>query len=111
MFDLVKSDNYSIQLEETEVSKEQLLSLNFQAGKKALRATAFSQAYEYFTICKQLLPEEHWESHYNFSLSLYQSLAECAAVMVLGEKLDEYHGQIVNNAHNLLDTVDSTLFA
>lgn len=109
LFDLVNQVNYSLQLEETEVSKEQLLSLNFQAGKKALRATAFSQAYEYFCICKKLLPEKHWESHYNFSLSLYQSLAECAAVMVLGDKLDEYHEQIVNNSHNLLDTIDSTL--
>ena len=109
LFDLVNQVNYSLQLEEEAVSKEELLRLNFQAGRKALRATAFSQAYGYFSVCKDLLPAEHWDTHYNFSLSLYQSLAECAAAMVLGEKLDEYHEQIVLHAHDLLDTVDSTL--
>ncbi|MDW3651476.1 MAG: AAA family ATPase [Bacteroidia bacterium] len=109
LFDLVNQVNYSLQLDETEISKDHLLSLNFQAGKKALKATAFSQAYEYFSICQHLIPDGHWDSHYNLSLSLYQSLAECAAIMVLGDKLDEYHEQIVEHARDLLDTVDTTL--
>ncbi|MEM8890056.1 MAG: AAA family ATPase, partial [Bacteroidota bacterium] len=109
LFDLVNQVNYSLQLEDAGIGKDQILSLNFQAGKKALKATAFSQAYEYFSICQELLPEGHWDSHYNLSLSLHQSLAECAAVMVLGDKLDYYHEQIVTHARDLLDTIETTL--
>ena len=52
--------------------------LNMKAGKKAIDRCDHKTAYSYFEAAISLLPKDHWESHYDLSLSL-NFLASSAA--------------------------------
>ena len=44
--------------------------LNMKAGKKAIDGCDHKTAYSYLRFAMSLLPNDHWESHYDLSLSL-----------------------------------------
>ena len=52
--------------------------LNMKAGKKALDGCDHKTAYWYLLTALSLLPLDHWESHYDFSLRLHSLLADAA---------------------------------
>ncbi len=52
--------------------------LNMKAGKKALDSCDHKTAYSYVMFAVSLLPEDHWESHYDLSLRLNLLLAGAA---------------------------------
>jgi len=47
---------------------------NYHAGIKALSALAWDSAYFFFRQSRELLPEDCWDSDYEFTFSLYKSL-------------------------------------
>lgn len=80
-----------------------LLQLNFAAGKKAKRMTAYKTAADYFNISIELMDENAWQTHYDMALRLYNEAAETAylnADAVYAEKLVTV---IIQHTPNLLD--------
>ena len=65
---IIKDKNLSIDIAE----------LNMKAGKKALDGCDHKTAYSYLMFAVSLLPEDHWESHYDLSLHLNLLLAGAA---------------------------------
>ena len=55
-----------------------IAELNMKAGKKALDGCDHKTAYSYFMFAVSLLPEGHWESHYDLSLRLNFLMAGAA---------------------------------
>jgi predicted ATPase len=51
--------------------REELIRLNLQAGRKALRATAFDGATGYFQVAQQLLGRNPWETQRQLTLDVY----------------------------------------
>ncbi len=52
--------------------------LNMKAGKKAIDGCDFKTAYSYLRTAISLLPEGHWDSHYDLSLRLNLLMARAA---------------------------------
>ncbi len=52
--------------------------LNMKAGKQALDGCDFKTAYSYLSTATSLLPEGHWDSHYDLSLRLNFLMASAA---------------------------------
>ena len=63
--------------EDKELSLE-FSKLNMKAGKKALDGCDHKTAYWYLLTALSLLPLDHWESHYDFSLRLHFLMAGAA---------------------------------
>jgi predicted ATPase len=63
-----------------------LAYLNLTAGTKAKKSSAMASASVYLARGIQLLPSDHWETHYKLCLDLYSSAAE---VYFCIEKFDE----------------------
>lgn len=55
-----------------------IAKLNMKAGKKAIDGCDHKAAYSYLQIALSLLPDDHWESQYDFSLRLNFLMASAA---------------------------------
>ena len=55
-----------------------IAELNMKAGKKALDGCDHKTAYSYLMFAVSLLPEDHWDRHYDLSLHLNLLLAGAA---------------------------------
>lgn len=76
VFDIVNQMNKGWTLINGEEEKIRLAELNLLAGKKAKASTAYRSAMDYLSSGTRLLPEEHWNSHYELSYDLFLDLAE-----------------------------------
>ena len=56
--------------------KRQLLEINFKAGQRAKSSTAYAPATNLFRQGAELLPDNPWESDYQFTLSYYTEWSE-----------------------------------
>jgi predicted ATPase len=54
----------------------ELIGLNLRAGRKALRATAFDGATEYFGVARNLLGEDSWQRRRQVTLDVYLANVE-----------------------------------
>ena len=55
-----------------------IVKLNMAAGKKAIDRCHHKTAYSYLDTAQSLLPDDHWESHYDVSLQLNFMMARAA---------------------------------
>lgn len=54
----------------------QISELNLRAGKKAIQSSLFLPSVAYLNQGIALLPQNHWQSHYELSLELYSVAAQ-----------------------------------
>ena len=78
IFGIVNQINLGSELITEPSQKRQLAQLNFIAAKKAKIATAYTSAFEYSEVARSLLPDNHWQQDYNFTLSVYELAIETA---------------------------------
>jgi PAS domain S-box-containing protein len=78
LFEIVNQFNRGADLVTDPAERRELAELNLKAGQKAKKAIAYRAAWDYFTVARQLLPEDNWRHQYSFTLSLYESSAEAA---------------------------------
>ncbi|NES72792.1 MAG: serine/threonine protein kinase, partial [Okeania sp. SIO2D1] len=78
IFEIVNQLNIGLELIIQKFQRRELAQLNFIAGKKAKIATAYTSAFAYSQIARNLLLENHWEQDYEFALSIYELVAETA---------------------------------
>ncbi len=55
-----------------------IVKLNMTAGKMAINSCRHKTAYTYLEVASSLLPDNHWESHYDISLRLGFMMASAA---------------------------------
>ena len=55
-----------------------IVKLNMSAGKMAIESCRHKTAYAYLEVASSLLPNDHWESHYDISLRLGFMMASTA---------------------------------
>ena len=94
--------------EDKELSLE-FSKLNMKAGKKALDGCDHKTAYWYLLTALSLLPLDHWESQYDFSLRLHSLLAGAANSSCQYEEADQKLQTIFEKARCLEDKLPSYL--
>ncbi len=76
LFSIVQQLNSGRQILETDQDKIGLAELNLKACKKAKSSAAFKSALSLAEMGIRLLPEKHWEQHYDLSIQLFKEAAE-----------------------------------
>jgi predicted ATPase len=94
--------------EDKELSLE-FSKLNMKAGNQALDGCDHKTAYSYLLTALSLLPLDHWESHYDFSLWLHFLMAGAANSSCQYEEADEKLQTIFEKARCLEDKLPSYL--
>ena len=83
-------DQSTANIPENNPKRIMLAELYRTAGDKALTRAAFASAASYLARGVALLPEGHWESHYNLSLSLFSAAAESHSCVGKAEEAQQY---------------------
>ena len=96
------------------ISKDKDLSiavaqLNMKAGKKAIDGCDHTTAYSYLRTAISLLPEGHWDSHYDLSLRLNFLMASAANSTSQYDKAELVLRNIFKKARCLDDQLPSYL--
>ena len=77
LFVMVDFLNHGAKLETLEENRSMLVSLNLQAGKKALKSSAFEAAAKYLAFGIELLGHDCWrDENYDLSLDLFSTAAQ-----------------------------------
>jgi PAS domain S-box-containing protein len=78
LFAIVNHFNEAIKLIQDVAEQQMLAELNLQAAQKAKAATAYQAAFNYAQIGSELLGPTGWQTQYQITLALYETLAETA---------------------------------
>jgi histidine kinase len=105
LFDIVNQLNAGINLLHGEKERQELAQLNLNAGRKAKKNSAFQPSFEYLSRGIELLQRDPWESQYELCLMLYSEACEAAYLNAEFEKMELLFGQIIANAHTILEKV------
>ena len=105
LFDIVNQINIGRELIIDESERNQLASLNLQAGTKAKLATAYTAALKYFETGLGLLPKDGWQKYYSLALKLHENTAEAAYLTGNVERMDELVQVVTVRAKQSLDRV------
>eukprot|EP00804_Cyclotella_cryptica_P016522 CCRYP_004731-RA/>CCRYP_004731-RA protein AED:0.12 eAED:0.12 QI:171/1/1/1/0.77/0.7/10/1096/934 len=73
LFPMVCNMNAGIRLIQSREQKYEVAKLNFQAGEKALSSSAFSTAGRFLVAAVNLLDEQSWVDHYEFTLKVHDA--------------------------------------
>ncbi|HIE02286.1 MAG TPA: response regulator [Thiotrichaceae bacterium] len=103
VFDIVGHFNHSIELLNSHADRLEIATLNFMAGQRAKRATAYQAAFEYLHIAIQLLGNNAWQQHYTLSLQLYTEIAEAAFLNTDFKSMENWIQIVLQQANTLLD--------
>ena len=94
---IIKDKNLSIDIAE----------LNMKAGKKALDGCDHKTAYSYLMFAVSLLPEDHWERHYDLSLRLNFLTAGAANSCCIYDEAEQILRKGLSHARCLDDQLPS----
>ena len=103
-FEIVNQMNNGIDFISSSKEKKLLLGLNISASRMAKKSAAYDIGLNYAKIGFLLLQENHWNTDYKNSLTIYNEIAENA---FLKTNFDEAHlhiDSIIKNAKKTLDT-------
>ncbi len=73
------------------------------AGQKAKAAAAYDSALRYLTVGLRLLAANSWQSHYELTLSLYESAAETAYLNGDFEQMEQWTRIVLQQARTEID--------
>ena len=105
VFEIVNQLNMGVELIDTPDEQERLARFNLMAGRKALAATAHAAALNYLSVGRSLLAVDCWNSQYELTLALYESLAEAAALNGDYEQMEQLVQAVSDRALTLLDKI------
>jgi len=107
LFQLVDQINHGIPSLIQPRMQIDIAELNFSAGRKAMDLSDFETAYSYLNNAFPLLPENHWSSHYDFSLRLF--LLRAKSTYLCGNIEEAYDSlkEIIENGRCIEDTLDA----
>ncbi|GAB4109371.1 MAG: AAA family ATPase [Roseiflexaceae bacterium] len=105
IFDVVGHLNTGMTLIEAQEDRDALAQLNFQAGKRAMAATAYNAALTYFHTGFQLLGPQRWYRCYPLAYELACRTAETAALNESYDLMEQLVEEAMTQAHTRLDRV------
>ena len=106
--DCIDADANGGRLLNSDLSDILLISnLNKIAGEKAAKNSDFCRAMGYLQTGLSLLPRDHWETHYRFSIELHLSLAQCAHATANLDLAKKSLEEIISHGRELNDTLDA----
>ncbi len=87
--------------------EERLLAveLNYKAGEKAKKSSAYQSAYAYFLQGIDLLENDRWDLHYQLTVSLYSRAGEAAYLNKEYGQMDALLSEMSNNAKTIHDEI------
>ncbi len=103
LFELVDHLNIALNLIDDPTERYLAANLNLRAGKKAKASSAYERALDYFSLGKELCPEEAWITHYPLMLELHIELAEMAYVCTQFERMEEVAAETMVHCQDSLD--------
>jgi len=83
IFTVVVNMNHGIGQLKTLAQFHEVARLNLKAGKKAMTLSSFDSAAKYLLVGVSLIKEESWNSEYELSLELHDTV--CEALFVIGD--------------------------
>jgi len=83
VFTIVDQLDQAIELLTSPSECIEVARLNLIAGRRARSSMAYRAAAKYLQIARDLLPEGHWQSHYELSYDIYLDLVEVYSVLNL----------------------------
>ncbi|AFY45444.1 AAA family ATPase [Nostoc sp. PCC 7107] len=105
IFAIVNQLNWGIKLLTTVEQRDELAQLNLNAAEKAKASTAYSAAWEYCTVSLKLLPENSWQSQYDFTLKIYETAIEIAYLSGDFAEMERLAKILLQQAKTILDTI------
>ncbi|WP_233888392.1 trifunctional serine/threonine-protein kinase/ATP-binding protein/sensor histidine kinase [Paraburkholderia flagellata] len=103
IFDIVNHLNRGAALIAQEGEREQAVALNFIAGKRAMRSTAYVAARGYLAQGVALLSPDAWMQRYESTFELYLAFSECEYLVGDFAKADALADMMLAAAHSILD--------
>jgi histidine kinase len=89
----------------SESQKQELAQLNYEAGKKAKRSTAYSAAHTFLTISIEYFGADLWESDYEKAFDLHKEAAEAAYLAGKNEEADKSYAICLGKAQTSIQKV------
>ncbi len=105
LFDIVGHLNIAKELITDPCDRQRIVDLNFNAGKKARKSTAYAAANLYFHTGIELLDDNCWETQYQLTLDLHVAAAEAAYLEGNLERMEEISMLVLRSARTILETV------
>ncbi|MDZ8110321.1 MAG: AAA family ATPase [Nostoc sp. DedQUE12a] len=106
IFDIVNQFNEGIDIIEEQSQRYELAQLNLMAGKKAKASTAYKAAVRYFTLGRELLIEDSWQTHYKLTFQLYKESGECEYLIGNFEQTEELFDIALNRSQDKFDQAE-----
>ncbi|CAD5914231.1 Autoinducer 2 sensor kinase/phosphatase LuxQ [Planktothrix tepida] len=104
LFNIVNHNNQGVNLILDSEERIQLAELNCKAGQKAQASAAYPLAISYFNIGLNFLPENSWETYYDLTFNIYQSLAQVTYLNTDFEIAQQYLNKLLDQPKTSLDT-------
>ncbi|MEC4849566.1 MAG: AAA family ATPase [Jaaginema sp. PMC 1079.18] len=87
------------------ILKQELITLNLLAGKRAKTVTAYDAAFQYSKQAIKLLSVDAWTSNYTQTLDAYNTGAETAYLSGNLSQMDLWIQQVVERTHTIYDRI------
>ena len=107
-FTIVNHWNQARSLVTKPAEKEQLIQLNFKAGKKAKGSAAYAAAFAYFQTALSFLDSDSWSKDYSLTLELHEAKAEAAYLTGKFTEMETAIAPVLIHVKDILDRVEST---
>jgi predicted ATPase/GAF domain-containing protein/tRNA A-37 threonylcarbamoyl transferase component Bud32 len=103
LFDIVHHWNEGLDFVKEDTDKQFLAHLNVEAGKKARASSAFAPAFQYLRTAIRLLPENIWETDYEFALEVYCEMMQVTFLCGELEMTQNYINTVITNGKSVFD--------
>jgi PAS domain S-box-containing protein len=103
IFEIINQLNLGRQLAEQQTKRDELLSLNILAGKKAKASAAYQTGLNYLQVGLNLLRRDSWQYQYDLTLEVYIEAAEAAYLSANYEQMEILTSTVVQQAKTPLD--------
>lgn len=107
IFKIINHLNLGLELVISPQEQEELVRLNYLAGRKAMAAAAYLSAWNYLQVALRLLAPDKdcWQQRYDLTLALYIKAAEAAYLNGLFSQMEHLVQVVLASAKTLLDKV------
>jgi PAS domain S-box-containing protein len=105
IFEIINQLNLGRKLAVQQTKRDELLSLNILAGKKAKASAAYQTGLNYLQVGLDLLRKDSWQNQYDLTLEVHVEAAEAAYLSANYEQMEIFTSAILQQAKNTLDLV------
>ena len=103
IFEIVSQLNRSVALIASQDERDQLAQLNLTAGKRAIKAAAYSSALTYFEAGRAFLSDDSRTRQYPLTFELDLRQAECELMTGEMERAEQHLSSLASRARTLVD--------